>query len=390
MNIRDDNDAAFLEDAAQWLDLALTRMRERFAPHQWFHVECRAAWNAELCAANLVALDWPRALGGRELSTGALIRFHELCAMRRAPQPLNSIAHSILAPTLLKFGTPAQQQRFLEGIRMGTDIWCQGYSEPGSGSDLASVKTRARAQGDGWSIDGHKVWTTLAHVAQWCFALVRTDPDSRAHKGLGFALIDLQAPGARVEPIRQITGEADYNEVFFEQVHIPAENLVGAPGDGWRIAMAAAEYERGIYFLPRVIQLEAELHEVQALFAHQPPAEPARARLGAALAALSDTCFVIRCRVNAILQRVATGSTPGTDGTVLKLLWSETRQALQEIRIELLGESALFGPGATARFPQEAVAVREFLWSRAETIVAGTSEIQRNIIAERVLGLPKG
>lgn len=390
MNIRDNTDEAFLADVEQWLDASLARMRARFAPHEWVHAECRTAWNAELCAANLVALDWPRELGGRNLSTAALIKFHEMCAVRRAPQPLNSIAHSILAPTLLKFGTEEQKRRFLEGIRLGTEVWCQGYSEPGSGSDLASVKTRASREGDGWVVTGHKVWTTQAHAARWCFALVRTDPDSRAHKGLSFMLVDLKAEGARVEPIRQITGEADYNEVFLEQVQVPDGNLVGAPGDGWRIAMAAAEYERGIYFLPRVIQLEAELQDVEALFGRAASAEPARTRLAAALATLSDTCFVIRCRVDAILRRVATGSTPGTDGAVLKLLWSETRQALQETRMELLGEAAMLGPDSGARFSEAAVATREFLWSRAETIVAGTSEVQRNIIAERVLGLPKG
>lgn len=390
MPIRDGGRDEFLADAERWLDAAIGRLRRRFSDWEFPHFACRRYWNEELCRANLVALTWPREYGGRALDTTALIKFHEMCAVRRAPQPLNSIAHSILAPTLLQFGTHDQKARLLEGIRLGTEVWCQGYSEPSSGSDLASVKSRAQLAGGQWVVNGHKIWTTQAHAAQWCFALVRTQPGEKAHKGLSFMLIDMRSPGVRVQPIRQMTGEADYNECFFENVHVPCENLVGGEGDGWRIAMAAAEYERGIYFLPRVIQLQAELEDVRALFRKRPPKEPRGTALSARLSALTDTCTVIRWRVDAILSRVTAGKTPGTNGAVLKLLWSEARQAVMEIRMELLGESAALGPHAGELYPEETVAVREFLWSRAETIVAGTSEVQRNIIAERILGLPKG
>jgi hypothetical protein len=202
-------------------------------------------------------------------------------------------------------------------------------------------------------------------------------------------LLDMSSPGVRVSPIRQLTGEADYNEVFLEDVEVSDDNIVGGEGEGWRIAMAAAEYERGIYFLPRVIQLESELVEIQQLFAEFSGDAFTRNRMMASLQSLADTCSVIRWRVEQILARVAEGSTPGVDGAVLKLLWSETRQALMDIRFELLGERGVLGPSAGNQYPEEASAVREFLWSRAETIVAGTSEIQRNIVAERILGLPK-
>jgi len=390
INIRDLTPEDFLDDVEKWLDGAMSRLRERFSDWQFPDLDCRRFWNEELCRANLVALTWPREYGGRALDTGTLIKFHEMCAVRGSPQPLNSIAHSILAPTLLQFGTANQKSRFLEGIRLGAAVWCQGYSEPSAGSDLASIKTRAQRDGGRWIVNGHKIWTTQAHLAQWCFALVRTQPEEKAHNGLSFKLINMNAPGVRVNPIRQITGEANYNECFFENVQVPAEDLVGNAGDGWRIAMAAAEYERGIYFLPRVIQLQTELDAINKLFKSRPPIEPHRTALAAKLIELQDSCRVIRWRVDAILARVAAGKTPGTDGTVLKLLWSETRQAVMEIWMGLLGELAVVGPGAGKHYPEEAAAAREFLWSRAETIVAGTSEVQRNIIAERILGLPKG
>lgn len=387
--IRDETTEVFLLDASAWIGSAIAALRKQFADWEFPHDACRRQWNQMLCDAGLVALSWPQSHGGRELPTSTLIQFHELCAKHGAPQPLNSIAHSILAPTLLQFGSQGQQERFLPGIREGRDIWCQGYSEPGSGSDLASVKTRGLLTKEGWRVSGHKIWTTQAHTAQWCFALVRTELGSHAHKGLSFMLIDMTAPGVRVERIKQLTGEADYNEVFFDNVLVPEDQVLGTPGDGWRIAMGAAEFERGVYFLPRVIQLETELFDTKALFAAYAPSRPDLGRISGTLEQLEDRCTVIRWRVDTVIERVARGSTPGIDGAILKLLWSETRQALMDVRMELLGEEALLGPGSGERFPRHAAISREFLWSRAETIVAGTSEIQRNIIAERLLGLPK-
>ncbi|TDF64503.1 acyl-CoA dehydrogenase family protein [Cupriavidus sp. L7L] len=378
-----------LKEAAEWLLPTLSSFRQEFPAHTNPSQACRVRWNALLCQADLVALTWPREYGGRARPTADLIAFHELCASHGAPQPINSIAHSILAPTLLQFGTDAQKARFLPGIRDGSEIWCQGYSEPGSGSDLASVRTRGTQTPAGWVVKGHKIWTTQAHLARWCFALVRTDPDSTGHRGLSFMLIDMQAPGVRVSPIRQLTGEADYNEVFFENVPVTAENIVGEVGQGWRIAMAAAEYERGIYFLPRVVQLEHEFERAEALFDRAVLETNEAHSYAHRLQEARDRCQVIRWRVEQVVSRVAAGSTPGIDGAILKLLWSETRQMVVELQLELLGERAVLGPEAEGEYAADASTVREFLWSRAETIVAGTSEIQRNIIAERLLGLPK-
>ena len=389
ISIRYTNQEEFLSDVALWLQASLKTLRAEFQDWEFPHDACRTRWNDMLCNAGLVALSWPKVYGGHELPTSTLIRFHEICAQHGAPQPLNSIAHSILAPTLLQFGNDAQKERFLPGIREGRDVWCQGYSEPGSGSDLASVRTRGVASESGWRVSGHKIWTTMAHKSQWCFALVRTEPNSKAHKGLSFMLIDITSPGIRIERIKQLTGEADYNEVFFDNVFVPEDQVLGTVGEGWRIAMGAAEFERGVYFLPRVIQIEAELNDTKSLFKGVKEGNLDADRIATTLEQLEDRCSVLRWRVNTIIERVARGSTPGIDGAILKLMWSETRQCLMDVRMELLGEAALLGPDSGRRFPRQAAISREFLWSRAETIVAGTSEIQRNIIAERLLGLPK-
>lgn len=379
----------FLEDTEAWLRAALAHLREQYPATALHTQECRQAWNRMLCDADLIALTWPQEYGGRELSTSTLIAFHELCARLHAPQPINSIAHAILAPTLLRFGTPAQKAQLLPGIRDGSEIWCQGYSEPQTGSDLSSVRSRARPEAVGWRVSGRKIWTTHAHLAKWCFALVRTDPDSQAHRGLSFMLIDMQAEGVRVEPIRQMTGEADYNEVLFDATPVPEGRILGEPGDGWRIAMAAAEYERGIYFMPRVIQLEDELGQLAETLRQSPLAQGERAVQEQRMRELTDMRQVIRWRVDRVLRQVAAGKTPGIDGAMLKLLWSETRQRIWEQRVELLREAAIVGPQAGSPHAEPAGVMREFLWSRAETIVAGTSEIQRNIVGERLLGLPK-
>ncbi|WP_454673911.1 acyl-CoA dehydrogenase family protein [Achromobacter pestifer] len=386
MTIRNEH---FLQDAEAWLRIALAELRGTYPETESHAPACRQAWNRMLCEADLIALTWPREYGGRELPTSTLIAFHELCARLHAPQPINSIAHAILAPTLLRFGTAPQKALLLPGIRDGSEIWCQGYSEPQTGSDLSSVRTRAKSEDSGWRVNGRKIWTTQAHLAQWCFALVRTEPGSQGHRGLSFMLIDMRAPGVLVEPIRQMTGEADYNEVLFENVSVPEGFILGEAGEGWRIAMTAAEYERGIYFMPRVVQLEDEIQQLNLALNRAALASDAHAVHAHRARALEDLGQVIRWRVDRVLRQVAEGNTPGIDGAMLKLLWSENRQRVWEQRLELLDEAAIVGPQASGPYANEAAVQREFLWSRAETLVAGTSEIQRNIVGERLLGLPK-
>lgn len=267
-----------------------------------------------------------------------------------------------------------------------------GLFEPGAGSDLASVRTRAEPAPGGYRLDGHKIWTSFADRAQWCFVLARTDPSAPRHKGLSFLLVDMRSPGVRVEPIRQITGEAEFCEVFFENVHVPADCLLGRENEGWRIAMAAASFERGTYFIPRLVRFEQELRQLRVLAETPDPSgrvaadDPAVRQQWARLAADSH---VLALKSQRALQGAMRGDPPGPEGSSTKVHWSEAHQRLLELSLQVLGEDAcLAGTDMAGR--QAGDWTHAYLWSRAETILAGTSEIQRNIIGEQVLGLPKG
>lgn len=336
-------------------------------------------------------MGWPRAYGGRELSLQRQAIFHEEHARCGAPLGVNLIGHGILAPTLLHFGSEAQRQRFLPGILSNRDVWCQGYSEPGAGSDLAAVRTRAQAAPGGYLLNGHKIWTSFADRAAWCFVLARTDAQSQRHRGLSFLLVDLRQPGVRVEPIRQLTGEAEFCEVFFENVHVPADCLLGDEGQGWKIAMAAASFERGTYFIPRLVRFAQELDQVRALALRADASGQARADDAAVRhrwARLAADSHVLALKSRRALQAAQRGDPPGPEGSSTKVHWSEAHQRLLELGLDLLGPDACLAGGSAGR--EEQGLMRAYLWSRAETILAGTSEIQRNIIGEQILGLPKG
>ncbi|EHK63102.1 acyl-CoA dehydrogenase family protein [Achromobacter arsenitoxydans] len=353
-------------------------------------LDYRRAWEDTLCANGWSGLGWPKAYGGKELPLSRQAVFHEEHARCGAPLGVNLIGHGILAPTVLHFGDEAQKRRFLPGILSNREVWCQGYSEPGAGSDLASVRTRAEPAPGGFRLNGHKIWTSFADRAQWCFVLARTDPQAAKHKGLSFLLVDMGSPGVRVEPIRQITGEAEFSEVFFEDVFVPQDALLGELNQGWKIAMAAASFERGTYFIPRLVRFAQELRQVRELAlradAHgRVPAASASVRhRWARLAADSHVLALKSQRALAGAQR---GDPPGPEGSSTKIHWSEAHQRLLELSLQLLGEDACLGVGAVGA--RAAELTHAYLWSRAETILAGTSEIQRNIIAEQMLGLPK-
>jgi len=386
------SDEAFRTQLRQWLQAHYSAFAQAWpggpAPHS---LDYRQAWEDELCAHGWSGLGWPRRYGGKELPLQRQAIFHEEHARSGAPLGVNLIGHGILAPTLLCFGTEAQKQRFLPGILSNREIWCQGYSEPGAGSDLASVRTRAEPTGTGWRLNGHKIWTSFADRAHWCFVLARTDPTAPRHKGLSFLLVDMRSPGVRVEPIRQITGEAEFCEVFFEDVHVPADCLVGSQNEGWRIAMAAASFERGTYFIPRLVAFEQELKRLRAL-ASTPDATGRIAADDADFrhqwARLAADAHVLALKSQRAQRAAMRGDPPGPEGSSTKVHWSEAHQRLLELALQVLGEDACLG-GPAAQGPAGDW-VQAYLRSRAETILAGTSEIQRNIIGEQVLGLPKG
>ncbi|MEW6121786.1 MAG: acyl-CoA dehydrogenase family protein [Pseudomonadota bacterium] len=384
------DDEAFRGLVRDWLAENLAAVAGRFpAPVSPHDMAFRRAFEDHLCAAGWRGLNWPKAEGGLDLPLARMVIFLEEFARSGAPQGVNVIGHGILGPTLLHYGSAAQKQRFLPELLANREIWCQGYSEPGAGSDLAALRTRAVRDGDHYVITGQKIWTSYADIADWCFLLVRTDTSVPKHKDISFLLVDMRSPGITVRPIRQINGEQEFNEVFFDAVRVPVENRVGEENQGWAIAMAAASFERATYFIPRLVRMEEEFRDLLAVAARPgfggaaPMDDPA---IRQRLARSHLDVHVLKLFARRMLSRA--GGTPGPEGSYLKLVWSESHQRLLDIAMDVLGPRARLGP-------QDAAAVdrrhwqRDYLWSRAETILAGTSEIQRNIIAERVLGLPR-
>ena len=350
----------------------------------------RLAWNRRLAAAGWTCLGWPAAHGGHDATLRQQMIFYEEYARSRAPARVAVVGEELLGPTLIAFGTPEQQRRFLPPIAAVEELWCQGYSEPGAGSDLAAVSTTAVPDGDEWVVTGQKVWTSLAHVADWCFVLARSEPGSRRSAGLSYLLVPMRQPGITVRPIRQLTGTSEFNEVFFDGARTELGNVVGAPGDGWRIAKATLEFERGVGMLGHLVGFRRELDELVEL-ARQTEAgrDPLiRDRLARAWVGLE----VIRAYA---LDTLGEPAGAGVEASVLKVLWSRWHQALGELAMDVRGAGSMVG-APMAGGPIGAAAGDEldrwqrlFLFGRAETIYGGSDEIQRNIIAARALGLPR-
>ncbi|MFD5325840.1 acyl-CoA dehydrogenase family protein [Streptomyces sp. NPDC127092] len=336
----------------------------------------RLAWERHMAAHGWTCVGWPEEYGGRGASVAEQIAFHEEYALADAPARVNHIGEQLLGPTLIDHGTEEQKARFLPSIRAVEELWCQGYSEPGAGSDLAAVRTRAVRDGDAWVVHGQKTWTSLAHEAQWCFVLARTEPrapGARPHAGLSYLLVPLDQPGVEIRPITQLTGTSEFNEVFFDGARTPASHVVGAPGDGWRIAMATLGYERGVSTLGQQVGFRRELEALIGL---------ARANGAAADPLIRDR--LVRAWTG--LRTMRAHALCGTDPSTAKLYWSHWHRDLGELAMDVRGAAATLAAGEPYELDDWQ---RLFLFSRADTVYAGSSEIQRNIIAERVLGLPK-
>jgi alkylation response protein AidB-like acyl-CoA dehydrogenase len=342
--------------------------------------DLRWAWERHLGAAGWTCLGWPSEHGGRGLAVSQQVIFYEEYAEAEAPARVGVIGEGMVGPTLIDFGTPEQQRRFLPGIRAGTELWCQGYSEPGAGSDLANIATRAVREGGEFVLEGQKVWTSLAHVAQWAFVLARTEAGSTRHHGLSYLLVPMDQPGVDVRPIMQITGTSEFNEVFFDGARTTVDSVVGEVGDGWRVALATLAHERGTMTLGQQVGFRRELQRV---------IEAAR-KTGA----IDDPLIRDRLRqawieveimrLNAL--RSLSAEDPAPTASIGKLFWSEWHRRLGELAMDVLGVKALVADDAPYDLSD---AQRLYLFSRADTIYAGSSEIQKNIIAQRVLGLPR-
>lgn len=346
--------------------------------------EERVAWNRLLAAHGWTCLGWPREHGGRGLSLTQQLIFHEEYARADAPARVNHLGEELLGPTLLAFGTPAQQARFLPRIAAVEELWAQGYSEPGAGSDLANVQTRARLDGEEWVIDGQKVWTSNAHLSQWAFVLARSEPGSRRHHGLSFLLVPLDQPGVEVRPIEQLTGGSEFNEVFFTGARTAADLVVGAPGDGWRVAMALLGFERGVSVLGQVVGFSRELAALVGFARARGQLEDVLLR--DRFARLAVELEVLRAQALRGLGGVDSGQ-DSSGPSIFKLGWASWHQRLGELAMDLLGPDGLTTASASGYDLDRWQ--RLFLFSRADTIYGGSDEIQRNILAERVLGLPR-
>ena len=341
--------------------------------------EERLAWNRHLAAAGLTCLGWPTEHGGRGLSVAHRVAFYEEYAKANAPDKVNHLGEELVGPTLIAYGTPEQQQRFLPKILDVTELWSQGYSEPCAGSDLANVATTAvlDEEGEHWVINGQKVWTSLAHWAQWCFVVARSEKGSKRHAGLSYLLVPLDQPGVEIRPIIQLTGDSEFNEVFFTDARTDADLVVGEPGDGWRVAMGTLTFERGVSTLGQQIRYAREHSNLVELARKTGAADDPliRERLTRSWAGLR----AMRSYALATMDE----EQPGQD-SVSKLLWANWHRELGEIAMDVQGMAGLTLPDGEFDEWQ-----RLYLFSRSDTIYGGSNEIQRNIIAERVLGLPR-
>jgi len=354
-------------------------------------VELLRDWQRRMLKHGFVAMAWPKEYGGQGASAVEMAIFNEECARVRAPGALNSLAISQVGPTIIQHGTEAQKRRFLPPIVNADEIWCQGFSEPNAGSDLASLRTRAELRGDHFIVNGQKIWTSYAQYADWCYLLVRTDPNAPRHRGISYLLVDMKSPGVTVKPLRQMHGGQDFNEVFFENVQVPRENLLGALNDGWRVSMTTLANERGTSALSQYVRYEQIFNDLVALARRavrngrpaleDPVVRQELMRHYVDLQGFKYNCF-------RVFSAIINGGTPGAEGSILKLLWSELNQRMQETAMALEGAASQLMP-QSARAVENGRWQTSFLRSRANTIEAGTSEIQRNIVSERVLGLPR-
>jgi alkylation response protein AidB-like acyl-CoA dehydrogenase len=360
-----------------------TSLEERVA----FHKD----WSRRLHQAGYVGITWPKQYGGSERPITLQAIVLEELGRAEAPEHIGLIGVGMAGPTILAHGTENQKDRFLTNILSGVEVWCQGFSEPNAGSDLASLQTKAVPDGDHFLVSGQKVWSSFAHIADWCILVARTEWTGKKHEGLTYFLMDMHAPGVEVRPLRQITGEAEFNEIFMDQVRIPADMVVGQVGQGWQVAITTLMNERANVGFALLARLDVSMRRLTEL-ARSTSRNGSRAaddplvrdRLADLWTDLQAFRFTIYRSFSALLK---TG-VPGPEGSVAKLFWSETNQRLTKCALEIEGAYALLGSGSD-RAMEDGRWQRLQLRSRGNTIEAGTSEILRNIIAERVLGLPK-
>jgi len=391
-----DAEEAFRGDVRRWLDAALPRffaVEAQRAPRTAAErIAASKAWQRTLYDAGWAGITWPQAHGGRGATIVEQLIFGEECAAAGAPDSINlAVALGLTGPTLMHCGTPQQQAHFLPRILRGDDIWCQGFSEPNAGSDLAGLRTRGVVEGDTIAVTGQKIWTSFAQYADWCILVVRTDPTAGKHGGMTFLLVDMQSPGITVRPLKQINEDEDFSEVFFEDVRVPRSNIIGEMNRGWDIAITCLMHERQTLTFNRQLQSSIALIEMlETARRLRMQGEPVTQHpvLRQKLAAAVIDSHAMRYTAYRNLTKALRGEVPGPEGSIEKLFWSEMYQRQLETAVEIEGPFSQLLEGSPhaiddGKWPYL------MLYSRGRTIAAGSSEIQRNIIAERVLGLPR-
>jgi alkylation response protein AidB-like acyl-CoA dehydrogenase len=386
------DEAAFRDELRPWLAANVPKdwntWREKPLEESFPYLR---SWQRKLHEGGWAAVSWPKECGGRSATLMQQAIFWEEMARVEAPPMANALGLGLIGPTIIAFGTDAQKKRFIPKILSAEEIWCQGFSEPNAGSDLASLQTEARLDGDHYIVNGQKVWTSYGWVGDWCELVVRTDPDAPKHKGLTVLLVDMKARGVEVRPLRQMTGESEFNELFFRDVRVPVENVLGKVNDGWNVAVSTLMYERGSYGarlhlifkrnISRLIQLARIIPHNGGTAAEAPLI---RQKLAQCVAEIE----IMRLNQLRAFSRITATGVPGPEGSIQKIFWSELNQRVQQLAQEILGPyGQLLGT--------DSLAVDKGLWSygylraRGNTIEAGTSEVQRNIIGHFVLGLPR-
>lgn len=378
-------DEAFRAECAEWLQgqmagefrdikgvTQLTAMPER-----------RREWEQQLGEHRWGCIGWPEQWGGRDASLAQQVIFAEEYARAGVPGRINHIGVELAGPTILTFGTEEQKRRFLPDIAAGKTIFCQGFSEPGAGSDLASVRTKGRLEDGEWIVDGQKIWTSLAHISDWIFVVTRTQEGSQGPKGLTFLMMPLDQPGIEVRPIRQINGDAEFNETFFTEARCPADSLIGAPGDGWKIAMGLLAFERGVSTLGQQMGFRNELDEII-----KAAKETGKDRDPVIRQRIASAEIGLRLMRYGALRMLSNSDHSSIDGAALtyKIQWASWRRRLGELAMDVLGQAGEVAAGDAYEWD---ILPNLFLFSRADTIYGGTNQIQRNLIAERGLGLPR-
>ncbi|MGI8707448.1 MAG: acyl-CoA dehydrogenase [Actinomycetota bacterium] len=386
MDFRDaPEEASFRSELRSWLEENLPDGWRELSPSRTrWNADVSREWSKKLYEAGYVGLTWPKEYGGRAAPYTHQAVFLEEMVRAEAPEHIGVIGLGMAGPTIISHGTDEQKNRHLANILSGDEVWCQGFSEPGSGSDLASLRTKAVRDNGHFVVNGQKVWSSFAHIADWCILLVRTDPDAKKHQGITYLLVDMHSDGVDVRPLNQMSGEPEFNEIFFSDVRVPIENVLGEVNAGWGVAMTTLLHERGTLGFALTSRLEVAMNKVVTL-ARETGAERdplIRDRIARHWVELQGLKFT---NYRALTTLVKTG-VPGPEGSIAKLFWSESNQRLTKLALEIMGPRAQLDgdEGIWDGYWQY-----QQLRSRGNTIEAGTSEVLRNIIAERVLGLPR-